>query len=278
MDPHTARWMLRTLVLSLGAFALYGLFSPVARAGLRHQTNPAQVVPLDQIAPEYRAAVFEVIRDHTFHRQGKADTFPCHPRIYLALLNEPALTLALWQDLSNHPAKLKRVSPNRYYGTDGSGAAATWEFVLRTPQLHVLLCDLEYATPRGNARLTGRIVLLVRSGYFKEVSGDPWVQHDIEAFVKIDSKGWKAVATTVRPIIERVLEEQVQEAGWFVSLMGRLVASYPNWAIKVVANQEEIPLTTRHDFQNLIARTRRPGALDGRPALAENTDPKVQTR
>lgn len=278
MDPHTARRMLRTLVLGLGAFALYGLFSPVAWAGLRRQTDPEQVVPLDQISPEYRAAVAEVIRDHTFHRQGKADTFPCHPRVYLALLNEPALTLALWQDLSSHPAKLKRIGPNRYYGTDGSGASATWEFVLRTPQLHVLLCDLEYASPRGNARLTGRIVLLVRSGYFKEVNGDPWVQHDIEAFVKIDSKGWKAVAATVRPIIERVLEEQVQEAGWFVSLMGRLVASYPNWATKVVANQEEIPPNTRHDFQNLIAQTRRPGALDGRPALAENTDPKVQTR
>src|SRR5437016_2862213 len=43
--------------------------------------DPAQVVPLDKIAPQHREAVSEVIRDHTFHRKGEPETFPCHPRI-----------------------------------------------------------------------------------------------------------------------------------------------------------------------------------------------------
>jgi len=48
---------------------------------------------------------------------------------------------------------------------------------------------------RGNARLEGRIVLIVHTGYYREVNGDPWVQHDVEAFVKIDSRGWKGITT-----------------------------------------------------------------------------------
>ncbi len=212
----------------------------------------------------------EVIRDSTFHRQGAPETFPCHPKVYLNLLNEPAVTLGLWQDLSATPAKLRQIGPNRYQGTDGAGTTATWEFVLRSPRLHVLLCDLDYVTPRGNAKLAGRIVLIVRSGFYKEVNGDPWVQHDIEAFAKVDSRGWKTVAVTLRPLIEKLLQDQVQEAGWFVSLMGRLVQIYPDWASQTVGKQTNVPAETIRNFQSVVTQTRKPGAFTGRPTLADS--------
>jgi hypothetical protein len=256
---------------SIAVFAVMGLYpaEPVGAGGLR-RTDPAVVLPLAQIPPQFRESISDVIRDHTFHRQGAAETFPCHPRVYLSLLNEPALTLALWQDLSPTPAKLKLVGPNRYQGTDGAGTTATWEFVVRSPRLHVLLCDLDYVTPRGNARLEGRIVLIVRSGFYKEVNGDPWVQHDVEVFVKIDSRGWKAVAATVRPLIEKLLQDQVQEAGWFVSLMGRLVQIYPDWATQTIAKQPHLPPEAVRGFHAIVAQTRKPGAFSGRPTLADS--------
>jgi hypothetical protein len=269
MNPRLARRTLAALALGLGTIVSGGAGPSSLLGGTRHP-DPAQVVPLDQIAPPHRDSVAEVIRDHSFHRQGAPDTFPCHPQVYLSLLNEPALTLALWQDLSASPARLRQVGPHRYEGTDGAGTTASWEFVYRSPRLHILLCDLHYAGPRGNTRLEGRIVLIVRSGFFKEVNGERWIQHDIEAFVKIDSKGWNAVAKTVRPLIEKLLEDQVQEAGWFVSLMGRLVEDYPNWATQVVTGQGQIASETRRSFQALIAQTRRPGAFTGRPMLADN--------
>jgi hypothetical protein len=272
MDPH---WVRRTWWAAAVGLVVLGSLAPAARAGLRPKVDPSQVLPLDQVTEEHRAEVTEVIRDNTFHRQGKAETFPCHARVYLSLVNEPALTLALWQDLSTTPAKLQQVGPDQYRGTDGSGTTATWRYVLRSPKLHVLLCNLEYVGPRGNAKLNGRIVLIVRTGYFKEVNGDPWIQHEVEAYVKIDSKGWKAVAATVRPLIERVLEDQVEEAGYFISLMGRLVAAYPDWATQVAAAQAQVRPEIRADFRDLIARTRKPGAFTGRPVPADNADAKA---
>jgi hypothetical protein len=278
MAPRAMRRNGRAWVLGLAASCVLWGAAPGAWAGLR-RVDPAEVVPLDQIAPGRRDSVAEVIRDHTFQRQGKPDTFPCHPRLYLALLNEPALTLALWQDLSTNPARLRQVGPNRYQGTDGSGTTATWEFVLRSPRLHVLHCDLEYLGPRGNARLNGRIVLVVHSGFFREGNGDYWIKHDVQAYVKIDSRGWKAVAATVRPLLEKLLEDQVQEAGWFVSLMGRLVETYPNWATQIALKQEHIPLEARTAFRDLVAQTRRPGAQAGRPVLVDNAEATaVKTR
>lgn len=277
MKSLRVRRALRIAVAGMGAIALALVCGTPARAGLR-PTDPAQVVPLDQIDPQHRDEVAEVIREHTFHRKGEPETFPCHPKVYLSLLNEPALTLALWQDLSTSPVKLQRVGPNLYQGTDGAGASASWAFALRSPKLHVLLCNLEYASPRGNARLEGRIVLIVHTGYYREVNGDPWVQHDVEAFVKIDSRGWKAVARTVRPIIEKLLEDQVREAGWFVSLMGRLVAMYPNWACSVTQKPIGVAPESLQQFRDIVVQNRRPNASTGRPALVENAPDNTRRR
>jgi hypothetical protein len=274
---------MKTLVLHRAltiGIALLGVLTLDVSSAPGGTDDPATVVPLAQIAPESRDAVAEIIRDSTFHHRGDPETFPCNSRVYLSLLNEPALTLALWKDLSPSQVQLRQIGPNRYEGTDGNGASATWEFVYRSPKLHVLLCNLQYNSPRGNAHLEARIVLVIHSGFYREVNGDPWVQHDVEAFVKVDSKGWKLVAKTFRPLLEKLLQDQVREAGWFVSLMGRLVAMYPNWACQVTVKQDEIDGNVRQRFRDLVVQTRRPGAFTGRPTLADNSnsDPPVQRR
>ncbi len=270
MEPRSARRIVGLIVTIAVVTLGPGLGGPrTVEAGLK-RSDPAQVIPLEQVTPQARERVAEVIREAHFHRQGKSESFPCNPRIYMKLLNEPPLTLALWHDLASTPAKLQQIGPNRYTGTDGSGTNATWEYVLRSPRLNVLLCDLDYTSPRGAAKLTGRIVMIVRSGYFREVNGEFWVQHDLEAFVKIDSRGWKAVAVTVKPLIEKLLEDQVQEAGWFVSLMGRLVEMHPTWATSVANKQAQVPPEVRKSFVEVINSTKRPGASDGRPVMADS--------
>ena len=121
---------------------------------------------------------------------------------------------------------------------------------------------------------------MVRSGFFRETDGEPWVQHDVEAFVKVDTKGWKAVARTVRPLIEKALEEQVQEAGWFVSLMGRLVVTYPNWASDVCMKQGHVPIEARQEFRQIVLQSRKANASAGRPQMVAGAvpDPKARRR
>jgi hypothetical protein len=239
-------------------------------AGLGSRSpDPAQVLPLDQVPAQYREAVSEVIRDYTFHRQGEAESFPCHGGLYLSLLNEPLVPLSLWKDLADSQVQLQKVGPERYEGTDGAGSSAVWEFVLRTPRIHVLMAYFNYVSPRSNARIEARILLIVHSNFVRDSKQEPWVQHDVEAYVKVDSKGWKALARTVRPLIERILEEQVREAGYFISLMSRLVVTYPNWACQVVGNHPTIDAATKQQFQELVSQSRKPGASTGRPVVAQ---------
>lgn len=278
MTSRVTRRRMATTLLGLWAGAIFPGGRRLLAASAR-KVEPGEFVPLDQIAPEHRESVAEVIRDHTIHRKGSPDTFPCQAQVYLNLLDEPAITLALWQDLADSPVRLRQLGPGRYEGTDGNGASATWEFVHRAPTLHVLLSHLDYVSPRGNAHLQGRIVLIVRSGFFRESSSEPVVRHDVEAFVKVDSKGWKTLARTVRPVLEKVLEDQVQEAGLFVSLMGRLVETYPNWACQVAMQKAQTSPEAKQAFRDTVMTHRRKGALAGRPTVnGEPAQAQANTR
>lgn len=264
----TSAWSRRQFGLGLA-----GLFATLGTARAAGRKTAAELLPMGQVSPERREEVSEVIETFTIHRQGKPEAFPCDPSLYLALLNEPALTLSLWKDLSKAPVKLQHLGPNQYYGDDGMGTTANWEFVYRSSKLHALFCDLTHIRPKSQSKLEGRIVLLVRSDYYKpQNEGEqPVIQHEVEAFVKVDSKGWRALAKTVRPILEKVLEQQVQEAGWFVSLMGRLVAQYPVWAVNVVAKDAEIPREYRDYFPKVVDQAKIADYSSGRPRMRQDT-------
>jgi hypothetical protein len=245
--------------------------SPLSYGAARKTAD--QLLPMDQVAPERRNEVMEIIDSYTIHKQGKPESFPCDPQLYLALLNEPSLTLALWKDLSNAPVRLQHVGPNQYEGDDGMGTTATWEFIYRSSRLHALYCNLSHVRPKSQSKLDGRIVLIVRTEFYKARSElEPAVvQHDVEAFVKVDSKGWRALAKTVRPILEKVLEQQVQEAGWFVSLMGRLVSQHPVWAVDVVKRDRTIPAEYRDYFPKVVDLAKTTEYSTGRPSMRNQT-------
>jgi hypothetical protein len=264
---------------AVGAFTALALLAATYATGLRadggtmRHTDPTEVVPLHLIAPDYRDSVAEVISGNSLYRQGAPDTFPCNRQIYLSLLNHPVVTLALWKDLSANAAHLKQTGPDRFEGNDGNGATATWDFVYRSPRLHVLHVQLDYVGPRGNTHISGRVVLIVHTDYFRKGVSEDWVRHTVEAYVKVDSRGWRTVAKTARPLLEKVLEDQVQEAGWFVSLMGRLVEMYPYWACQVAQTGPDIAPEVRKGFAKVVLQTKRPNANTGRPTLAENEQP-----
>ncbi len=243
------------------------LSAPSLQATARVRAD--QLLPLNEVDPARREEVIEVIESPTIHKQGKSESFPCHHQLYLALLNEPSLTLSLWKDLSAAPVRLQHVGPNQYEGDDGQGTTARWEFVYRSARLHALYCNLTHIRPTTQARLEGRVILIVRSEFYSPQAEDtgPIVRHDVEAFVKVDSKGWRALARTARPILEKVLEQQVQEAGWFVSLMGRLVAQHPVWAVDVVTRDTDIPPEYREYFPKVVEAAKNPEYSSRRPSM-----------
>ena len=207
----------------------------------------------------------EVIRDHTFHRQGESEIFPCDGSLYLSLLNEPLVPLTLWKDLSDSPVQLQKIGPDRYEGTDGAGASAVWDFVLRTPRLHVLLAYFSYVSPRSNARVDARIVLIVHSSLLarqQQRAVDPARRRGVR---EGRQQGLEDPGAD-RPPVDRAHPRGAGPRGGLLHLADEPAGRHlPNWACQVVGGQQAIDATTRQRFQALVAQTRKPGASKGGP-------------
>ena len=157
MTPLAMRRKAATLVVGLVGF-LAASAPPASPAGPR-SIDPALVLPLDKIPPQHRESVVEIIRDHTIHRKGRRRYLP----LPLEGLPEPA------ERAGDHPGALagpRRLrpsgsgssTPTAIRGPTAAGTTATWEYVHRSPKLHVLLSDLDYVSPRGGCPpRTGRI-------------------------------------------------------------------------------------------------------------------------
>jgi len=85
-------------------------------------------------------------------------------------------------------------------------------------------------------------------------------------------------SSAIDEVVPADREDQVREAGFFISLMSRLVSSYPNWACQVIGSQSEIDAGTKQRFQELVAQTKKPGASTGRPVVLQNPPPGQDTR
>ena len=86
--------LLLVLAASAAPWPSSAFRASAAGLGAWSKIDPAQVLPMDQVPAEFRDQVAEVIRDHTFHRRGEPETFPCSAGLYMSLVNEPAITLA----------------------------------------------------------------------------------------------------------------------------------------------------------------------------------------
>ncbi len=164
----------KSVRVAMTMMVVLGLAVSPARAGLgtRH-VDPAQIVPLPQIAAEHREAVAEVIRDHTFHRQGEADAFPCPSSLYLSLVNEPAVTLALWKDLSDvaGPAPEGRAQPirgDRRVGRVGRLGVRAPLTPHPCPSGVLELCE----PPRQRARSRPGSFSIVNTSYYQDSNQD----------------------------------------------------------------------------------------------------------
>lgn len=236
-------------------------------------------LPLDRIALSRRALVAELIAHPTVHHQTVPRVFPADHRLYQTLLDSPVLTLALWKELGLSGASLVQESPLRYRGEDGSGSSAVWEFVYRSPTIRIILGRTSYQGVLFNhQRIETTTLLVLRTGYYREVNHQAYVEHKLETYIRVETAGWRALARTLNTVADRLLEDRMQEALLFISLMCQYVQNDPSWAAATVLNAREVAGADQRRFVRVLQalpaapsptgdRRRPDGWIEGQAAL-----------
>jgi hypothetical protein len=209
------------------------------------------LIPWNELSQASRSLIEDVVNNPTVFHRSQSEVFECTPDVYLLLLHQPVLTMELWKSLGLCGANLEEVAPDHFRGSDARACKGSWQFVYKSPELHVIYCEGEYRGPLLATTLETRSVLVLRTVFIEE-RGKTYVKHQIDGYVRAEAGTLKTAARVLRPVFQRSVEATMQEVLWFVSLMCRYSVYDPHTIAQATAHADRVSDSVKTSMQSAL--------------------------
>lgn len=210
-----------------------------------------KAIPFDKLKPETRAKLLSVVDRPSLYRRLPIQAFDCDHEMHVFLVRYPEVVVNIWQLMGITSIQAKRVSDFTIEGNDGAGTVSRIDLVYGTPDLHLFYCEGSYEGSLFKRKLTGRSVLLLRSGYGIDRAKRPIVTDQLDVFLTIDNAGAELVAKTLHTTVGRTIDANFVETTRFLTRISEAAErngpGMPTLAAKLNNCQEEV----RRDFSEV---------------------------
>jgi hypothetical protein len=123
----------------------------------------------------------------------------------------------IWQLMGITNITAKRTAEFTVEGADGAGTVSKIDLVYGVPDMHLYYCEGSYEGPLFKRQLTGRSVLLLRSGYAFDRNKRPIVTDQLDVFLTIDNAGAELVAKTLQASVGKTIDSNFVETTKFIT-------------------------------------------------------------
>jgi len=246
-----------TGVLAFGAAARLSLgsntFSPWINANKAFRDEAMESIPLASLPEPIRSRVHGVITNPTVFRRLPVQVIPCDPDLYLFLIRYPEVVVNMWQLMGVTKVTVKRVGDYLFDAVDGAGTSGRVELVYGTREQHLFLADGCYDGPLVPRRVTGRVVLLLTSGYSLDPEKKPHVSNQLDVFVQLDNVGAEIVAKTLHPLMGKTADSNFVESTRFLSQVSQVVETNGPGIQRLAGRLLNVEPTVRNRFAQIAA-------------------------
>jgi hypothetical protein len=173
-----------------------------------------RVIPWDKLNDETQRKLRSVVESPSIYRRMPKRTVDCDPGLYLFLLRNPEVVVNMWQVLGISNMTAQRTSPFTWKGNDGSGTQCDVELAYGTNDLHIIYGEGFYEGSLFKRRMSGRSVLLIRSGYAQD--GRSRVASLLDMFLTVDNAGLDLIAKTLSPLVGSTADSNFAETAKFL--------------------------------------------------------------
>jgi hypothetical protein len=241
-------WRIGLVVLTALAFIH---LDGTARAEEQRKANTSRqaredaiaAMPLEQLNPQDRAAVEDVVNNPSIYRRLPTQVIDCDPHFYQFLLENPDVIVQIWRALGISNVQLERVGENSFRAADNEGTTCDVHTLYRSHDRQLLYASGAYEGSVLKSRVEARCVLMLRSAYIRETNGRHYVTCVLDAFVRIDRGGVELLAKTFQSLIGKSADMNFVECMGFVSSLSRTAEVNPDGLArisqKLVTVQEE---------------------------------------
>lgn len=165
------------------------------------RAEAAREIPFDRLTEEARTRIKKVVDNPSMFRRMPVNVVDCDPKMYRFLIRYPEVVVNIWQLMGITKVDTTRVGPFLLNASDGVGTVTNIELVYGDHDTHVLYCEGYYEGPLFRKQLTGRCVLLLRSGYQQDERQEWQITNRMDVFLQVDNMAVDAVTRTVHPLL-----------------------------------------------------------------------------
>jgi hypothetical protein len=259
------RWTRRSL-LGGGLAALAGswLAPGVSRASgalARGQadTSPAardeaiNALPLAELTAETRRKLLAVCERPTIFRRLPQESVACDPALHTFLVRNPEVVVNIWQLMEVASMTAQRQGPFLWKGNDGAGTTCDVELVYGASDLHVIYSDGFYEGSLLKNKITGRCVILLRSGVAVGQDRRPYLANRLDLFLQIDNLAADAVARTLSPWVGKVADANFHESCVFAAKLSQTAEQNGPGVQKLADKLTKVEPPVREEFSRVTA-------------------------
>ncbi|MCE9527462.1 MAG: hypothetical protein K8R36_15575 [Planctomycetales bacterium] len=229
-----------------------------------------RIIPWNKLNDESQRKLRSVVDTPSIYRRMPKKTVDCDSGLYLFLLRNPEVVVNMWQVMGVSNMTADRTGPFSWKGNDGAGTQCNVELAYGTNDLHIMYGEGFYEGSLFKRRMSGRCVLLLRSGYAQD--GRSRVATLLDMFLTVDNAGLDLVAKTLSPLVGSTADANFAETAKFLGRVSLTAEKNGPKLEQMTAKLTKVEPQVREQFVQLTTEIYQANALGEASAVRPVND------
>lgn len=213
--------------------------------------NAIRGIPFESLSRPAQQRLAAVIKKPTMFRRMPVSLIQCDPEMHRFAIRHPEVIVNIWQLMGITQVSAERTAPYILKCSDGVGTVTDIELVYGDADTHILLCEGSYDGPLFRKPLTGRCVLVLKSGATPTESGFQ-IMNRLDIFLQIDHAGLDIFAKTLHPLLGKSADINFTESMKFVERMSRAAENNNGGMQHMVGRLDNVQPTIKQQFMQVV--------------------------
>lgn len=192
-----------------------------ATTSLAARQDAIRCIPLARMDAQAKAKVNAVLSNVTVFRRLPVRVIDCDPDLYLFLVRHPDVVVNIWETLKLSQLQVRQAAPEMFRVVDGDGTTATFEYLYRSHDTHVVYAEGAYTGAVLARPVKGRGLIILKTGYVRETDGRSYITNRMDVFVNVEPGAAELVARTLHPLVGRIVDNNFSQSVGFVGSLSR---------------------------------------------------------
>jgi hypothetical protein len=232
-----------------------------ADTSAKSRDEAIRALPVSELTAETRRKLMAVVERPSIYRRLPLKSFDCDPALHRFLVRNPEVVVNIWELMGNSTMTVERVAPYLWKGNDGAGTICDVELVYGTDETHIIYSDGYYEGALLHRKLTGRCVLLLRSGQAQAENHRWFVGDRLDVFLQIDNTAADVVARTLAPWVGKVADGNFDESCLFASKLSQAAEQNAPGVQRLADKLTKVEPPVREEFSRLAAAVQQRAAM-----------------